>query len=198
MLDTGGGAMEFEVRRIFGWTQRRGSRLVVIGIGNMLDLTQPSLVLLGRDLTLISFSPYSEADMLAILKARILATNTSRAQVGRKAGECSSLARALPGEEGADGASGLTAAAEADKAQQPWLVSFQDAALDLCARRVAAEIGDVRKALQACRQVAFVAVQAAKLAAAAHSASPCADAAGQTPLLVRIASPQIRVLRLPF
>jgi Cdc6-like AAA superfamily ATPase len=40
-------------------------------------------------------------------------------------------------------------------AQNGRLIRFEDAALELCGRRVSAESGDVRKALQACRQAAL-------------------------------------------
>ena len=140
-----GSAPEEELRRLFGWVRREGSRLTVVGIGNMLDLCSHRLTAVASDLEMLSFVPYTSTDILAILRARLAAgPQPTKAPVG-DAGEC----------EGDGEGSGSPVPAVCGGGDR--LVRFDAAALDLCSRRVSAESGDVRKALQACRQAACLA-----------------------------------------
>lgn len=109
------------LQTIFAWAAKKGSRLVVVGIANALDLTHRFLPILhstGCAPDLLSFAAYSESEILSILRTRI---------------------RHAFSESGAT----------EDAAQK---FCFEDPALDLCARRVSAESGDVRKAMEACRE----------------------------------------------
>ena len=136
-----GSVPEDDLRKLFGWIHRERSRVVLLGIGNMLDLFNRSLAAFASSLEMLSFPPYSAADMLAILNARLAAPlptlQPPRADADANGAECD--------------------AGPAPSAPGDALVKFDAAALDLCGRRMSAESGDVRKALQACRLAACAA-----------------------------------------
>jgi Cdc6-like AAA superfamily ATPase len=143
-----GNIPEDDLRRLFGWVRRDGSRLAVVGIGNMLDLFNHRLAAIAGELEMLSFAPYTAADMRAILASRLSAsTPVPPASFGYAAG---------PAECGDDSEAG-TAPLGAGMANRR--IRFDSAALDLCSRRVSAESGDVRRALQACRQAAGCAAE---------------------------------------
>ena len=119
---------------LFSWTQLAGSKLVLIGIANALDLTHRFLPILhakGCAPQLLTFHPYSEQHLLSILRRRL------------------SCDAATPS---------TTTDADVIGKVSP-LIKFDLAALDLCARRIAAESGDTRKAMEACREAAKAAVR---------------------------------------
>jgi Cdc6-like AAA superfamily ATPase len=140
-----GSVPEEDLRRLFGWIHRERSRVVLLGIGNMLDLFNRSLAGFASSLEMLSFPPYSAADMLAILNARLAAPDLML-QAPRADSDAS----------GIDGSADPVPSAPGDV-----LIKFDPAALDLCGRRMSAESGDVRKALQACRLAACTAAGAA-------------------------------------
>lgn len=130
------GAFQATLCALFEWPKLKGSRLVVVGIANALDLTErfmPMLIRKGCAPTVVSFSAYTDKHMLDILRQRITAAPAQ-----------------TPPSSPSSGAR----------------LSCDSTALELCARRVSAESGDVRKALEACR----LACQAA--ASQAYSAGP--------------------------
>jgi Cdc6-like AAA superfamily ATPase len=136
-----GSVPEEDLRKLFGWIHRERSRVVLLGIGNMLDLFNRSLASFASSLEMLSFPPYSAADMLAILNAR-LASPLPILQAPRADADENSI----------NGDAGPGPSAPGDV-----LIKFDAAALDLCSRRISAESGDVRKALQACRLAACTA-----------------------------------------
>ena len=72
-----------------------GSRLVVVGIANALDLTQRFMPLLHRKgcaPTVVSFAAYTDKHLLDILRARVLA----KAVKENDAGECESIFSYFP------------------------------------------------------------------------------------------------------
>eukprot|EP00960_Hanusia_phi_P055200 762910-Hanusia_phi.AAC.2 len=110
---------------LFLWSQLKDSRLIVIGIANALDLTHRFLPLLhakGCAPKLLSFSTYSESDIVEILQSRLNLNDGKSEQSNR------------PAEDN--------------------IVRFDQSALGLCARRISAESGDMRKAMEACREAA--------------------------------------------
>ena len=118
---------------LFSWTQLAGSKLVLIGIANALDLTHRFLPILHAKNCapqLLTFHPYIEQHLLSILRRRL-----------------SSDATKAP----------TTLDTEGENANPQ--IKFDLAALDLCARRIAAESGDTRKAMEACREAAKAVVR---------------------------------------
>jgi cell division control protein 6 len=118
---------------LFSWTQLAGSKLVLIGIANALDLTHRFLPILHSKNCapqLLTFHPYTEQHLLSILRRRL-----------------SSDATKAP----------TTLDTEVENANPQ--IKFDLAALDLCARRIAAESGDTRKAMEACREAAKAVVR---------------------------------------
>jgi len=128
---------------LFSWTQLPGSKLVLIGIANALDLTHRFLpVLRAKNCApqLLTFMPYNEHSLLSILRERL---DPSLALP-------SHAPAPPPAAEGAD-VSAPPSPSSQDSAQtvpgaDPH-IKFDKAALDLCARRVAAESGDTRKVI---------------------------------------------------
>ena len=115
---------------LFSWTQLAGSKLVLIGIANALDLTHRFLPILHAKNCapqLLTFHPYTEQHLLSILRLRL----------------------------SSDAPTTLDTKLENANPQ----IKFDLAALDLCARRIAAESGDTRKAMEACREAAKAVVR---------------------------------------
>jgi cell division control protein 6 len=136
---------------LFSWTQLAGSKLVVIGIANALDLTHRFLPILHAKNCapkLLTFTPYSEQNLLSILRQRLRMDTTQPPAAHPTAPQDPKIPETL------------TAPSET-------LIKFDLAALDLCARRISAESGDTRKAMEACREAAKAAVRAAAAASSA-------------------------------
>jgi Cdc6-like AAA superfamily ATPase len=154
---TSGGQRVLET--IFGWAAEPDARLVLIGIANALDLTHRLLPVLhakGCAPQLLTFKPYTDAAVRLILGSRLSAPTP---------------APALAPEHSSDGPVNVNTcrmdeptllSAVEEPASRPdqgkAMVRFESTALQLCARRTAAESGDVRKALEACRAAAREAV----------------------------------------
>ncbi|RKP25997.1 P-loop containing nucleoside triphosphate hydrolase protein, partial [Syncephalis pseudoplumigaleata] len=114
--------------RLFEWAAQSGSRLVLVGIANALDLTERFLPLLcakSCEPQLLNFNPYTVDDIIGILNERL----QEAARVDGK---------------------------EAAEATPPLV---QRNAIELCARKVASATGDLRKAMDVCRQAIELAEQ---------------------------------------
>ncbi|KAG0175774.1 AAA ATPase [Apophysomyces sp. BC1021] len=114
--------------KIFEWASLPASRLVLIGIANALDLTDrilPRLRAKNCEPQLLNFNPYQVSEITAIIKDRLYSLM-----------EDPEDPFAPPPEP---------------TATTP-LPLMQPAAVELCARKVAASMGDLRTALDVCRQ----------------------------------------------
>jgi len=108
---------------LFEWTFTPGSRLVMVGVANALDLTERILPRLQakaqRKPRTMNFAPYSQAQLLDILSHRLSTSSTP------------------------------SSSADPSSPAPPALVDTS--ALLFCAKKIAAVSGDARKALDACR-----------------------------------------------
>ncbi|OZJ02208.1 hypothetical protein BZG36_04713 [Bifiguratus adelaidae] len=112
--------------KIFEWPTLPNARLTLIGISNALDLTErflPRLRAKNLDPMLLNFNPYGVDDIKNIIQDRLLSLKTK-----------------VP----------LFPAEECKIPFEVPLIAPQ--AIELCARKVAASTGDLRKALDVCRQ----------------------------------------------
>jgi cell division control protein 6 len=118
------------LRLLFQWACTPESRLVLVGIANALDLTNrllPRLRRAGLVPQFLSFKPYEAPDIIRVLEARLWTlveheNKSSPAETHDKTA--------------------------AQKPKLPPLI--HPAAIQLCARRVAANTGDLRKAFDIC------------------------------------------------
>ncbi|KAL0078983.1 P-loop containing nucleoside triphosphate hydrolase protein [Phycomyces blakesleeanus] len=114
--------------KVFEWASIPSSRLVLIGIANALDLTDrilPRLRAKNCEPQLLNFNPYSVSEITSIIKDRLYSL--------------------VENEDDPFGA------APTPNENTP-LPLIQSAAVELCARKVAASMGDLRTALDVCRQ----------------------------------------------
>ena len=157
---------------LFSWTQLPGSKLVLIGIANALDLTHRFLpILRAKNCApqLLTFTPYNEDGLLSILRQRL---DPSLVQAPNKPlPSCTDSDASAPAPASPSSQDAVLAIPGADPE-----IKFDLAALDLCARRVAAESGDTRKAMEACREAAKAVVRAASASAAMRAASGSSEA----------------------
>ncbi|KAA8901358.1 hypothetical protein TRICI_006080 [Trichomonascus ciferrii] len=112
--------------RIFHWAFARSSNLILVGIANALDLTDRFLPRLrANSLTpqTLAFGPYSAAEIAHIIETRLRSLNNSSH------------------DENDDN--------DNDNASIPLM---HPAAIQLCARKTAANTGDLRKAFDICRR----------------------------------------------
>ncbi|KAG0268913.1 AAA ATPase [Actinomortierella ambigua] len=120
--------------KLFEWTTRDKSRLTLIGIANALDMTDrflPRLKAKDVEPQLLNFNPYQVADVRNIILDRLF-----------------SLEEMFP-----SGGASTAAAAGVEDIKKPRIPPLmQRPAIELCARKVAAGTGDLRKALDICRQ----------------------------------------------
>ncbi|OJD17753.1 hypothetical protein AJ78_02162 [Emergomyces pasteurianus Ep9510] len=123
---------------LFGWSMQAHSRLVLIGIANALDLTDrflPRLKSKNMKPRLLPFLPYTTAQITGIISTRLrslLPVNTTTTAAGGDGG----------------GAGGAGAGAAVPENFIPFL---HPAAIQLCARKVASQTGDLRKAFDIMR-----------------------------------------------
>eukprot|EP00954_Amorphochlora_amoebiformis_P017547 1319839-Amorphochlora_amoeboformis.AAC.1 len=99
--------------RLFEWPKQAGSRMILIGISNNIDLTDrflPRLRSRSCEPGLLVFEPYSHTQLADILRSRI----------------------------------------ESALAPDPQDV-FESKALEICARKISAKSGDMRKCMDICR-----------------------------------------------
>ncbi|KAI9020179.1 P-loop containing nucleoside triphosphate hydrolase protein [Phycomyces nitens] len=114
--------------KVFEWAYIPTSRLVLVGIANALDLTDrilPRLRAKNCEPQLLNFNPYSVTEITSIIKDRLYSL--------------------VENEDDPFGA------APTPNENTP-LPLIQPAAVELCARKVAASMGDLRTALDVCRQ----------------------------------------------
>ncbi|KAF9974620.1 AAA ATPase [Actinomortierella ambigua] len=120
--------------KLFEWTTREKSRLTLIGIANALDMTDrflPRLKAKDVEPQLLNFNPYQVADVRNIILDRLF-----------------SLEEMFP-----SSVSTAAAGAGAEDTKKPRIPPLmQRPAIELCARKIAAGTGDLRKALDICRQ----------------------------------------------
>ncbi|KAI8982046.1 P-loop containing nucleoside triphosphate hydrolase protein [Mycotypha africana] len=120
--------------KLFEWAHSPKSRLVLIGIANALDLTDRILPRLrAKNITpeLLNFNPYKVEEITEIIRDR--------------------LATFLKEEEEAETEEKKEEKKEEQRSPQQKLL-FQEKAIEICARKVAAAMGDLRIALDICRQ----------------------------------------------
>lgn len=114
--------------KIFEWASLPTSRLVLIGIANALDLTDrilPRLRAKNCEPQLLNFNPYQVSEISSIIKDRLF-----------------SLIE--------DPENPFGPAPKPSEGAVPPLIQVN--AIELCARKVAASMGDLRTALDVCRQ----------------------------------------------
>ncbi|KAG9065633.1 AAA ATPase [Linnemannia hyalina] len=112
--------------KLFQWSTTEGSRLTLVGIANALDMTDrflPRLKARNCEPQLLNFNPYQVAEIRDIIMDRLFSVEDSNK------------------------------ADERDENGKPRVAPLmQRPAIELCARKVAAATGDLRKALDICRQ----------------------------------------------
>lgn len=120
------------LHRLFQWACTADSRLVLVGIANALDLTNrllPRLQRAGFVPESLAFKPYQASEIVRVLEARLW-TLADKKDLTK---ETQNLDKTTP-----------------QKPPMPPLM--HPAAIQLCARRVAANMGDLRKAFDICRR----------------------------------------------
>ncbi|KAF9105951.1 AAA ATPase [Mortierella sp. GBA35] len=113
--------------KLFQWSTTEGSRLTLVGIANALDMTDrflPRLKARNCEPQLLNFNPYQVAEIRDIIMDRLFSVENSSAKAGDR--DENGKLRVAP--------------------------LMQRPAIELCARKVAAATGDLRKALDICRQ----------------------------------------------
>ncbi|KAF9979769.1 AAA ATPase, partial [Mortierella antarctica] len=118
--------------RLFEWSCTMKSRLTLIGIANALDMTDrflPRLKAKNCEPQLLNFNPYQVAEIREIIMDRLFS---------------------LEGDQRAGEQNGKDEKATGSRPRMAPLM--QRPAIELCARKVASATGDLRKALDICRQ----------------------------------------------
>ncbi|KAF9355502.1 AAA ATPase [Mortierella sp. AD094] len=117
--------------KLFQWSSTEGSNITLFGIANALDMTDrflPRLKARNCEPQLLNFNPYHVAEIRAIIMDRLFSLEGD-------------------GKDDKDGKDSK------DDTGKPRVVPLmQRPAIELCARKVAAATGDLRKALDICRQ----------------------------------------------
>lgn len=124
--------------KLFEWCSVENSKLTLFGIANALDMTDrflPRLKARNCEPQLLNFNPYQVAEIQAIIMDRLVSLEKTSQSSSSSSNRAS------------------VSASETDKDSKPSMVPLmQKAAIELCARKVAAATGDLRKALDICRQ----------------------------------------------
>ncbi|KAG0361215.1 AAA ATPase, partial [Podila minutissima] len=114
--------------KLFHWSSLESSRLTLIGIANALDMTDrflPRLKAKNCEPQLLNFNPYQVAEIKAIIMDRLFSLEGTPEETSK----------------------------DKNEKQPPRMAPLmQRPAIELCARKVAAATGDLRKALDICRQ----------------------------------------------
>ncbi|KAG0034463.1 AAA ATPase [Podila clonocystis] len=114
--------------KLFHWSSLENSRLTLVGIANALDMTDrflPRLKAKNCEPQLLNFNPYQVAEIKAIIMDRLFSLEGTPEETSKNKNE----------------------------KQPPRMAPLmQRPAIELCARKVAAATGDLRKALDICRQ----------------------------------------------
>ncbi|KAF9907319.1 AAA ATPase [Linnemannia zychae] len=131
--------------KLFQWSNMDNSKLTLIGIANALDMTDrflPRLKAKNCEPQLLNFNPYQVAEIREIIMDRLFSlegNNDSAKEDAENKNNCSD--------------SRSTATKTASKTGLSRVAPLmQKPAIELCARKVAAATGDLRKALDICRQ----------------------------------------------
>jgi cell division control protein 6 len=127
--------------KLFQWSCMDNSKLTLIGIANALDMTDrflPRLKAKNCEPQLLNFNPYQVSEIREIIMDRLFSLENIDDSAKEDLENRSS-----------DG-SRATAAAQVERPRVAPLM--QKPAIELCARKVAAATGDLRKALDICRQ----------------------------------------------
>jgi len=134
--------------KLFEWPVKTNSRLCIIGIANALNMTDrflPRLKAKNCEPQYINFNPYEMSEMVNIIKDRLELLNR---KVLNEDQESENIVHPQPN------ANAMSIDAIKDnnskiKPQQNYLI--QASAIELCARKIAGT-GDLRKALDVCKQ----------------------------------------------
>ncbi|KAG0351291.1 P-loop containing nucleoside triphosphate hydrolase protein [Gamsiella multidivaricata] len=120
--------------KLFEWASTEGSKLTLFGIANALDMTDrflPRLKARDCEPQLLNFNPYQVAEIRAIIMDRLFSLE----------------------DDTKDESNGKVEGKDKSETGKPRVAPLmQRAAIELCARKVAAATGDLRKALDICRQ----------------------------------------------
>ncbi|WBW71322.1 MCM loader [Schizosaccharomyces osmophilus] len=125
---------------LFEWPSLPMSRLILVGIANALDMTDrflPRLQTKNILPTLLPFTPYSAQEISSIIKARL-----GSAFLQQKTGS------AYPNTLEEEKENSFPSSHNRVSDEVPFI---HPSAIELCARKVAASSGDLRKALDICR-----------------------------------------------
>ncbi|KAI8597654.1 P-loop containing nucleoside triphosphate hydrolase protein [Dissophora ornata] len=121
--------------KLFQWSSTESSKLTLFGIANALDMTDrflPRLKAKNCEPQLLNFNPYQVEEIRDIIMDRLFSLESDAKD--NKTSKASS----------ADG--------KDEKSEVRVAPLMQKSAIELCARKVAAATGDLRKALDICRQ----------------------------------------------
>ncbi|KAG0225494.1 AAA ATPase [Actinomortierella wolfii] len=175
--------------KLFELTTQEKSRLTLIGIANALDMTDrflPRLKAKDVEPQLLNFNPYQVADVRNIILDRLFSLEE---MFGHGASSSSS-------------SSSSTGAAAEDNKKPRIPPLMQRPAIELCARKVAAGTGDLRKALDICRQaiemVEMEYKRKDKLAGVDRSSGLAASAKSQSVATASAAAPPRPTGKMPL
>ncbi|RUP50716.1 P-loop containing nucleoside triphosphate hydrolase protein, partial [Jimgerdemannia flammicorona] len=136
--------------KIFEWPTVPSARLTLIGIANALDMTDrflPRLRAKNCEPQLLNFNPYQVTEIVEIILDRLCSLRQDHTDFpGIPSPKLSAMMRQAP--------------------------LMQTQAIELCARKVAAATGDLRKALDVCRQAIEMVESEAKRQQTAQERSP--------------------------
>ncbi|KAF9152060.1 AAA ATPase [Linnemannia schmuckeri] len=127
--------------KLFQLSSMDNSKLTLIGIANALDMTDrflPRLKAKNCEPQLLNFNPYQVSEIREIIMDRLFSLESNDGSAKEDAEN-----------KGKDD-SNVSAAVKAERPRVAPLM--QKPAIELCARKVAAATGDLRKALDICRQ----------------------------------------------
>ncbi|KAG2210782.1 hypothetical protein INT46_006852 [Mucor plumbeus] len=159
--------------KIFEWASLPTSRLVLIGIANALDLTDrilPRLRAKNCEPQLMNFNPYQVAEISSIIRDRLFSLIEDPEDPF------------APPPKPTDGTPAPL---------------IQANAIELCARKVAASMGDLRTALDVCRQAIELAeMEQKKKSAAAASSIVLGEQRGNGATLPAVQEPKVTVVHV--
>ncbi|KAJ3085178.1 AAA ATPase [Quaeritorhiza haematococci] len=145
--------------QLFEWPTLPGSRMVLIGIANALDLIErilPRLRAKNCEPQLLNFNPYETAEITAIIKERLKTLKDTE-------DEADTENRSSLGSGNVAGSTNATKTTTTDA-----IPIMHPSAVEFCARKVVAT-GDLRKALDVCRKA--IEVMEADIKSSPHAGS---------------------------
>lgn len=134
--------------RLFEWPKKFGSRLILVGIANSMDMTErflPRLRARSCAPPVMIFSPYRQTELFDILCQRLVDVEQTFKRV------CDEMVDQDGGEEG-DAERKADDHAMHKKGKPRKMLCYDTMALEFTARKVAAVSGDVRKCFSIARQ----------------------------------------------